>query len=95
MSNYSVIFDNGIRFNIKAQTLNQAANKVSDFRLDIYGVNGSTFTVYTDTAIYFNKELPFLTMTKAINRRYKVNKYTNKKVLKLFGIEVPKRSKYC
>jgi len=89
MPTYTAITDNGLSFNVKAQTLDQASMKAYCFLLD-YPTLSKTKNVEVHTSIskHFDRTRPFITMTiAAFACRYVSNRNTNKKsVAKLLAL---------
>jgi hypothetical protein len=85
MAIYTAILDNGLSFNVKAQTINQASEKVQCFLLDYPALNTSGFTeIHTEISKRFDRTRPFITMTKSLYQwRYKTNPNSNKKTIAL------------
>jgi hypothetical protein len=89
MAIYTAITDNGLSFNLKAQTIYQASYKAFDFLLEYPQLsNTGHVTVYGDKSPSFDRTRPFITMTSAgFLRRYKSNPNSNKKsIAKLLAL---------
>ena len=85
MATFTIQVEGSVKFNVKAQTADQAIYKACDFLLD-YPTLGTTgkITAYTSLCGFplYDVTLPFITMTSAgYKKRYKVNPNTNKKAI--------------
>lgn len=90
MAKFTAICSNGYKFNLKAQTLNQALKKVSD---QPFYTSGAA-TVYTynhphlETLGVDCETLPFLTFTIGLYGKYGINPNTNKKAINALAKQV-------
>lgn len=78
MADFEVTIKNTL-INVKAQTLNQAANKFADFLLGFPEMENVAWQVIQTSVVHPN--VLKLSMTKCGLHRYKVNPNTNKKVI--------------
>ncbi len=63
MATFTAILNNGLSFNIKAQTIQQATKKVSDLLIHFPKLSNSfDIELHSKHSDCFNRSLPFVTM---------------------------------
>lgn len=88
MANFTIFVNGGskVRFNVKAQSGTQAINKAYGLLADYPTLLAPKrpdiqLMAYSSSHYIFQPSLPFISITRTLQGRYKVNPNTNKKVI--------------